>query len=50
MDLSPVNPCTVPFQCSMPVIWHELFKTANSKKFAGVDFMHSYWQLLLDAT
>lgn len=31
----------------MPVIDHKLTKTANSKKFAGVDITYSYWQLLL---
>lgn len=47
MDLSPVNTFIVPYQFLMPVIKHELGETAKKTKFAGVDFMHSYWQLLL---
>lgn len=36
VDLSPFNKFTIPFQFPMPVIEHEVIKTAKSRVVAGV--------------
>lgn len=47
VNLSLLNKFAVLYQFPMPVVEHEFIKTAHLKKFAGVGFPHSYWQLLL---
>lgn len=45
VDLQPVKKFTVPFQFPMPIIDHELLKTAKSRYYASIDFTHSFWKL-----
>lgn len=47
VDLRPVNSYKIPHAFPMPNVEQELTKTAKPKVFAGVDFIHSFWQLLL---
>lgn len=47
VNLDPVSKYTIPYQFTMLVIEHELGTTALSKKYANVEFTHSYWQFRL---
>lgn len=47
IDLHPVNQFTIRHHLSMPILDPGLVKVLASCVYAGFDFSHSYWQLML---